>query len=370
VKKEEPIGEAAEYPKMPAGLCINPKTNEPNTEFRGIEKDGRLLFVRSSDSTKYVKPDNHWKELRHFDADFHELLEFAGISSRTDIRSYAEAHGPLFGEMYIDGDGGIIREPEEMWLMASSLMNLALRLKAAYDQKNWLSLQASGLSFEAEIKGPSDQQRRDAEERKKVNVRGKRPVRFTAVAKIVGLPKDYKDLVLDGEEAEKGYWMAELWDPPALVRKRFDVDSLPDHDVLGEVKEERRGILKEESVSSLSASILMNDSGENLMASPALASIRFPLENVDGPAFDWGQALCRLMSEALISLHCRRVEFTWVGHKFWPVFPERIRYLWFLYHTHYAHEILDSCAYCGAPFVKTRADRKYCSDKCRKNANR
>lgn len=55
---------------------------------------------------------------------------------------------------------------------------------------------------------------------------------------------------------------------------------------------------------------------------------------------------------------------------FRPIQLEKIRWLWYAFAVYMTKTQHAFCKHCGKPFMKSRPDKQYCNDKCRKAANR
>lgn len=360
------IGKAISASKSPAGYGLNTKTGSlDNVEFDGIAPNGNLIF-REGDNAKASKEQAaHWDDTDFFDNDFDELISFSRIESINDIEYYAKQHGPLFGTLF--ADVGVLREPVEMWFFAAQLMDLAIRFQTAFSTKNWELLHNQLAAFEVEIL-LNDYQANLMEPGKQFVLTDDQAFVAYAITRFNEIPESYIALTLTpGEEFKNGVWRSTRYDEPGVEVHRWTARPIPEFGFFDQSLDDRIKT-SEENHPNISSSVFINFSRMNTLdLSIQDRIIRTPLDQTP-LGKEMGYRLCRGMVETLISMHTRFVRFDWVRHEFRPIFFERIRYLWYLFGVYKDRKALSFCVNCGKPFLKTRKDKKYCSEKCRKQS--
>lgn len=352
----------------PRGVWLDPKTgNSINMKFAGIGRDGFVAFVRRLEDSVLSDTVAKWDEERLLDEDSKEIERFSRIESVDDVASYAELHGPLFGQTFYSN--GVCREPLDMWYQAVALMSLGFDLKAAFDSRDWMSLQDREVQFEAELACLNAKQQRGYQTERQITARADQPLYLSATSWFPNLPEEYGRFLLGDEGMKYGGWRRRSWQDPELIEKSFYIKA-PKGIGVSDVSSLEARQTEEEGTPNLSACITLNSTSVEFELGRRRETARLRLQDFENEESEAGAELCRLMAEALISLHCEQITYRWVDHKYQPCFTERIRYLWFLYSIHFSKGVSAFCAQCGKPFFKTRSDKKYCSDTCRKNAHR
>ncbi len=347
---------------VPSGIMLDPKTSELNSyRFTGLDNESNLVFIpdRTVESVNQSLEgfyDNDFLENQFDD----ELVALSEPNQHACI-TFAEKHGPLFGAMFLEN--GICKEPLGMWLTASALLNLALNIKSAVDSGDWRSLDERKLiAFEFE-------------QHARVNGRGRYEVFASANFRFPnGLPAEYAELTL-GDDCSANIWASKNFDPSGIVSKIWRPFPTPQIGMFDQTEQDRRETAYDE-IPGLDVDIRLNpgkfelmlQDGRSPLSEPTirLALSDLPKEEADELAVK----LCRAILESLVSIHTRYVRHDWIGHQFRPVLPEKIRWLWYVFAIYMTKTQHAFCKHCGKPFMKTRSDKCYCDDKCRKNANR
>lgn len=368
--ESELIGSAMPKTTSPFGLGLNTKNGSiENVEFYGITPEGIVLFRVTQN--KGIKPvvKEHWKEIKHFENDFEDLVEFSNIKDESGIAKYAEKHGPLFGGLYYQN--GLIREPVEMWKTAILLMGLAVEFQAAYEVGDWQKLQNKITAFEAEVLMDERQKIKAIKEQGYI-LKDNQPFVVYAISRLApDIPEDYRYLTLNTDsELNNGLWQEERYDDPGLEVHSWVTRAIPEMGLFDKTDNDRLAI-EYEKLPNISTAIFFNWVVDGVLDETLPDRIhRMPLEQLGDASLSVGKMLCRGMVETLISIHIRQIPYGWIGHEFWPLFQERIRYMWYVLSCYKDKSKLDYCAHCGSPFLKTRADKKYCSPGCKRNANK
>lgn len=353
----------------PQGFSLNPKTGEiRNVKFSHIENGVDVVFVGTSDASEVSDLAKVWKDVRQFDEDCDALVELASVDRLGGIEEYARKHGPLFGQTF--AGQGVIKEPVGMWYAAIALLSSGLSLKAACDTGRWLNLQDEIASFELEIKGLSDYQKRQCKLKNELLLRDNQPYLARAIMRFRQIPDDYWRSLLSPQEHFRGMWVSKRWDGSVVRTKVLTTKPQPLIGVFDKTPEDFLQTQIDQSHPTLEVVLPINHAGEESTVPPDLDSIFIPLEQFGGVANGWGVELCRMLLESLISLHCRSVHYDWMERNFSPMFFERLRHLWFLLSILLDRQPMDFCSVCGTPFPMTRENRKYCSRKCGKKAMR
>ena len=346
---------------VPSGVMFNPKTSEMSSyRLVGLDSKANLVFapdrsVKSTNRSLEVFFDNDFLENQFDD----ELLALSEPSPHTCIE-FAKDHGPLFGATFVEN--GICKEPLEMWITASFLVNLALNIKSAMDSGDWRTLDKKKLvafNFEQYFHSGKSE---------KCEVLANANFRFPK-----GLPDQYSKLTL-GNDCPNGIWVSKNFDPPGIVLKVWRPFATPQIGLFDRTDQDRRETAYD-SVPGLDVTIRLNPQQHELMLKdegvlPGKA-IRSKLSDLPkDKADELAVKLCRAMLESLISIHTRDIRYDWIGHQFRPVPLEKIRWLWYVFAVYMTKTQHAFCKHCGRPFMKSRPDKQYCNDKCRKAANR
>ena len=346
---------------VPSGVMFNPKTSEISSHrFIGLDSENNLVFSpdRSLESVNQSlnEFDNSDFLENQFDDELAELSEL----NQYACEKFAKKHGPLFGTMYFEN--GICKEPLDMWLAASALVNLALNIKSAMDSGNWRVLDEKKLvafNFERCVR---------ANERGEYEVLADANFRFPN-----GLPVDYAKLTL-GNNLPTRIWSSKNFDPPGIVSKIWRPFSTPEIGIFDRTEQDRKETAYD-SMPGLDVCIWVNPTDcelrledEGTFSKP---TVRLGLSDLpEDKADEFARMLCRAILESLISIHTRSIHHDWVGHQFRPIQLEKIRWLWYVFAVYMTKTQHAFCKHCGKPFMKSRPDKQYCNEKCRKAANR
>lgn len=370
------IGHTGKRDVGPAQFALNPKTAEIiNVEFDGFEDGEFVRFRKTSDDAKAQELSAIWEDLEYYPEDFDELSELAEISDIRAIENFALKHGPLFGSTF--NDHGILREPIDMWYEAASYMDLGIRLQAASENEKhppekgeWRRLHGNQVCFEVEYSMLDRMQEKSALQNGFFVTHDNQLITYSAKTIPSRISPGYRDFILDKTAEGLWSWNEEKRDGSVIVSKRFVVGYRPEMGMDNKTLQDWIETRYDEKHPALEVGVVFNSLKErNRPFDPGCRPLRISLTE-DKLADEMGPKLCRLMSEALVSLHCRNMHYGWQKHEFKPIFCEHIRYLWHMFAIYKDHALLGFCAHDGRPFMKTRPNQKYCSERCKKNAHR
>lgn len=393
------LGEAWDGSRKFEGLGLDSKTGELNNlVFQGFDKEGNLVFEKDSSMETQKKKTQNWDDKQYLKDMRQDLLEFSRVNDLGGIITFAEKWGPLFGTRGYDGSKCV--ESLDMWWATIKLFNLGFYLltektpgkKAPGDEEEQLY-----EKIEVEFKLTPEQKKQQDESAQLISLEEDQEIYLLLKLFFNDLPDDYWRFVLGNRRYEQGFWSEQRGaiekESPSNrrheqgFRREQGGESLPTIAMMIEEKllqiKPSEELLRydttlkdliesyEEAVPNLTVSFILNPRPAEYWIGKKPDKERYSLTEVNPRcAKGISDALCRSTIEALISMHTRNVQYSWLQHQFKPVFREHIRYLWFVFSIYQAQGKLAYCKHCGGPYWKKSSTRKYCSKECRKKANK
>lgn len=347
---------------VPSGVMFNPKTSEITSHrFMGIDSENNLVFIPDRSIESVNQSIDTFHNYDFLENQFDDELVALSEENEHAHMAFAKSHGPLFGTMFFEN--GVCKEPLSMWSIASTLVNLALNIKSAIDSGDWRTFD------EKELVAFNFEQGANANGNGRYETFASANFRFKKE-----LPTEYADLTL-GLDCPGGIWTSHNFDPPGIVSKTWRPFKTPQIGLFDRTEQDRKETAYDE-IPGLDVDIRLNpeifeltlqdDKSPFCRATERYALADLPKEMAD----EFAGKLLRAMLESLISVHTRHIHHDWIGHQFRPVPLEKIRWLWYVFAVYMTKTQHAFCKHCGKPFMKSRPDKQYCSDKCRKAANR
>lgn len=177
-----------------------------------------------------------------------------------------------------------------------------------------------------------------------------------------------------GNDLSTRIWSSKNFDPPGIASKIWHPSPTPEIGIFDRTEQDRKETAYDSMpvldvciwVNPTDCELKLEDEGAFSKPTVRLGLSDLPKDKAD----EFARMLCKAILESLISIHTRSIHHDWVGHQFRPIQLEKIRWLWYVFAVYMMKTQHAFCKHCGRPFMKSRPDKQYCNDKCRKAANR
>lgn len=362
------LGEAWDEPRF-EGLGLDSKAGELNNlVFAGFDKEGKnLVFEKDRSMQNQEEKTKNWDDKQYLEGMNQDLLEFSRVSNLEGIGTFAKKWGPLFGTRGYDGSKCV--ESLDMWWAAIYFFKIGFRLKAEEDSKDEDRKLYKKVKIALEL--TPEQKKQQREDGRSLTLEEKQEYALLLKICLKCFPDDYQKFVLDKDCCDYGYWREQRWDcPTATERKLLQTNASREFSGYEEIPKDLIET-QEDTVPSLTVGIHLNPRPANCLIGKKSDIEYVDLDDVSTLPFkDISGKLCRNALEALISMHTRNVQYSWLQHQFKPIFREHIRYLWFTFSVYRAQGRLAYCKCCSTPYWKIPITKKYCTPTCRRDANK